>query len=99
VIDLDATYDDTTFTVTLVPRESLGVGSFELVVADSIVDVAAGLPLDGEIDSSDGMSYPSGDGIAGGDAVIEFQLAPFRRLPRRVAPHGTGRDRQGSFIQ
>jgi aminopeptidase N len=93
-IDLEASYDDATFTVTLVPREPLGVGTVELVVADSIVDVAAGLALDGEIDVSDRASLPSGDGIAGGNAVIEVQLGPTRRPPRRVAPRGEGHGRQ-----
>jgi hypothetical protein len=89
VIEVDLSYDPANWTATLVPRESLGVGTLELVVDDAIVDAAAGLALDGEIDSG---SLPSGDGIAGGDAVIEVELETSRRPVGRVpVPRDSGR--------
>jgi hypothetical protein len=89
-MDLDVTYDPGTLTATLVSREPLDFGLFELTVDDGIVDVAAGLALDGEIAKSSGPSQlPSGDGVAGGDAVFRFDLAASRRAIRKVGPAGT----------
>jgi aminopeptidase N len=86
-IDLSVSYDPATYTATLVSSEALGFGSLELTVDDAIVDVAAGLALDGEIDASNGRAkLPSGDGVAGGDAVIEFDITASRRPTRRAAP-------------
>jgi hypothetical protein len=91
-VDLGVSYDPGAYTVTLVPREALGFGHFELTVDDAIVDAAAGLALDGEIDSTNGRAkLPSGDGIAGGEAVFEFDITASRRPMRRAAPTLTAR--------
>jgi aminopeptidase N len=86
-VDVELSYDSGTFTATLKSREELGFGHFELTVDDAIVDVAAGLALDGEIDASNGQArLPSGDGVAGGKAVIELEITASRRPTRRAAP-------------
>jgi aminopeptidase N len=86
-VDLDLTYDAGSFTATLVTREVLGQGRFELTIDDAIVDAAAGLALDGEIVATPGPAQlPSGDGVAGGDAVIEFKTVVSRRPSARRAP-------------
>lgn len=63
-------YDRQSLTATVSSRLPLAGGSYEVVVADSIVGAGSGLALDGEIDGP--VSLPSGDGVAGGPAVIEF---------------------------
>ena len=86
-VDLELSYDSDTFTAILASTEELGFGRFELTVDDSIVDAAAGLALDGEIRSTNGRAkLPSGDGVAGGDAVFEFEISASRRPTRRTAP-------------
>jgi hypothetical protein len=85
--DLAVTYDAETFTATVTSGQPLAGGSYELVVSDDIVDVANGLALDGEMDVG-GQSglLPSGDGIPGGDAVIELGVGGSRRPSSRVQP-------------
>jgi aminopeptidase N len=91
-MDLDVTYNPETLTATLVSREPLGFGLFELTVDDGIVDASAGLALDGEITGTGGFSnLPSGDGVAGGDAVLQFEIVGARHPIRRVGPAGTVR--------
>jgi aminopeptidase N len=66
-------YDPSNYTVTLHPTSALTPDTYTLTVADSIVDVAAGLALDGELVKPDGADpLPSGDGLPGGIAVSEF---------------------------
>jgi hypothetical protein len=85
--DLDVTYDPETYTATLASREPLGFGRFELIIDDEIVDASAGLALDGEIYAASGSAqFPSGDGVAGGDAVIEFVTIFTRRPSARRSP-------------
>ena len=49
--------------------------SYTLTVASGIEASNSGLPLDGELaDPNDPGSLPSGDGVAGGDAVIGFTV-------------------------
>jgi hypothetical protein len=70
-------YDAVSHTVTLTPDGPLPGDDYTLTVADAIVDVAAGLPLDGELsDPSDPQALPSGDGLPGGDASIRFTVTP-----------------------
>ncbi|MAY75086.1 MAG: hypothetical protein CMJ31_10290 [Phycisphaerae bacterium] len=65
------------FTAELTPAAPLAPGAYTLTVSDAIS--ANGLPLDGEIlpsvvQSFDGSAFPSGDGQAGGAAVISFEI-------------------------
>lgn len=49
--------------------------TYTLVVTTGVTAVNSGQPLDGEIaDAADPASLPSGDGVAGGDAVILFTV-------------------------
>ena len=65
-------------TVTLSLGSSLMPDGYTLTVSDGVRASATGLALDGEVDDPhDPESLPSGDGVAGGDAVIRFTiLAP-----------------------
>jgi aminopeptidase N len=91
-VELEVTYDPGTYTATLVSKEALGFGRFELTIDDGIVDAAAGLALDGEITGMSRIAQlPSGDGVPGGDAVFEFDITASRRPTRRAAPAGTAR--------
>jgi hypothetical protein len=84
-IELDLTYDSATYTARLESRGILGPGQFELTIDDAVVDAAAGLALDGEILSGP-SPFPSGDGVAGGDAVFEFVTVVARRPAARRGP-------------
>jgi hypothetical protein len=69
-------YDGLSRLVTLTPVEALPVDDYTLTVSDGIVDVTAGLSLDGELaDSADPQALPSGDGLPGGDAVVRFTVS------------------------
>ncbi len=86
-VDFDLTYDAGSWTATLLTREALGHGRFELTVDDAIVDAAAGLALDGEVVATPGPAQlPSGDGVAGGDTVIQFNTVVSRRPSARRVP-------------
>ncbi|MHC4764404.1 MAG: M1 family aminopeptidase [Planctomycetota bacterium] len=68
-------YDDASHTVTLTPDEALGADDYTLTVQDGIVDVVAGLSLDGELaDPTDPEALPSGEGLPGGDAIVRFTV-------------------------
>ena len=59
--------------VVLELSEPLAADSYTLTITDSVTASAGGLALDGEIaDPRRPSSLPSGDGVPGGDAVIEF---------------------------
>ncbi|UCC29797.1 MAG: Ig-like domain-containing protein, partial [Phycisphaerales bacterium] len=61
--------------VTLNLSGPLAIDMYTLTVTDGVTGTATGLALDGEVDDSvDPASLPSGDGVAGGDAVIEFAV-------------------------
>lgn len=65
-------YDGVTQTATL-SLGGLAPDRYTVHVAESVIDVAAHLRLDGEVaDPLTEASLPSGDGIAGGEAVIQF---------------------------
>jgi hypothetical protein len=64
----------------------LGSGRFELTIDDAIVGAATGFALDGEMAAVSGPLLPSGDGVAGGDAVIEFVTVVSRRPSARRGP-------------
>ena len=84
--DLDVAYDAETHTATLTTRNPLPNGRYRVVVADDIVDAEDGLALDGELGDGSASPLPSGDGLAGGDAVIEFDVVGLRRASRRLIP-------------
>ena len=65
----DFSYDSGDQTATLTPAEALLPDAYTLTVSDQVVDIAAGLALDGEL-----TVLPSGDGSPGGDAVAEFRV-------------------------
>jgi hypothetical protein len=68
-------YDSGRHAVTLTPATPLPTDTYTLTVSDTIVDVAAGLALDGELVKPDGPNpLPSGDGLPGGAAVAHFAL-------------------------
>ncbi len=67
-------YDGTTNTVTLTTDNPLPLDSYTLTVSDSVT--GNGMALDGEMDDTYESPYlPSGDGVAGGSAVIHFQVS------------------------
>jgi hypothetical protein len=68
-------YDGPSHTVTLTPDAALPPDDYTLTAYDGIVDVLAGLALDGELtDPADPAALPSGEGLPGGDAVIRFRV-------------------------
>ena len=68
-------YDAPTRTATFTPNDPLAVDAYTLTVSDGIVDVAAGLALDGELaDPTDPNALPSGDGLPAGSAVARFTV-------------------------
>ena len=79
-------YDPASFTATLKTQGPLSIGRFQLVVSDDIVDAEDGLALDGELDGIRDSLLPSGDGLPGGDAVIEFDVTSLRRATGRFTP-------------
>ncbi len=70
-------YDAITRTAILTPDNPLPADDYALTVADEIIDVKAGLALDGEVfDAHDAAALPSGDGLPGGLAILEFIVLP-----------------------
>jgi hypothetical protein len=75
-VEFSFSYDDVTHTATLTPDVPLAADEYSLTVADAVVDVAAGLALDGEVyDPMDPAALPSGDGLPGGETVVWFTIA------------------------
>jgi hypothetical protein len=69
------TYDPVRHAAELTPAAALASDTYTLTVSDQIVDVAAGVSLDGELVKPDGSApLPSGDGVAGGSAVAQFAV-------------------------
>lgn len=64
------TYDSLNNKITFVPDRRLINGRFEIVIDSTVTATNSGQQLDGEI----GANLPSGDGIAGGQAVIPFTV-------------------------
>jgi len=72
-------YDAVNHVATIVPDHKLARDLYTVIIQDSVVDVAAGLALDGEMDAKRWGSnpvLPSGDGIAGGMNVFQFSVYP-----------------------
>jgi hypothetical protein len=68
-------YDETAQTVTLTLDAEPVPDTYTLTVADDVTDIAAGHALDGELaDPSDPAALPSGEGLAGSDALVRFTV-------------------------
>ena len=83
---VDVSYDRATYTATVTTAEPLARGRYQLMIRDRIVDAEDGLALDGELDRQQGESLPSGDGLAGGEAVVDFTVIGVRRPSGRLSP-------------
>jgi hypothetical protein len=64
--------------------DRLPAGRYRLILTDEIADSEDGISLDGEMDAAEGLALPSGDGVAGGDAEIEYTVIGSRRAGRAV---------------
>jgi hypothetical protein len=70
-------YNAGTNTVTLTPQATLATGTYNVAIADTVTSSAGSIALDGEIsDPLSNSSLPSGDGLAGGNALYSFVVAP-----------------------
>ena len=68
-------YNSSTNTATLTAAAPLPPDTYTLTVDDALTAVNSGQQLDGEIaDPFSPASLPSGEGVAGGDAVINFTV-------------------------
>ena len=75
-VDFTFAYDPGAFTATLTPAAALGPDVYTVTVFDTVVDVAAGLALDGEVsDPASPGALPSGEGLPGGPAVVVFTVS------------------------
>jgi hypothetical protein len=83
---VDVSYDRATYTATVTTAEPLARGRYQLMIRDRIVDAEDGLALDGELEKVHGASLPSGDGVEGGDAVVDFTVIGVRRPSGRLSP-------------
>ena len=72
--DCAQSYDAATNSLTLTWAAALPPDTYAVrVIADAVTGAGGGAPLDGEIaDPADPGSLPSGDGVPGGDARLEF---------------------------
>jgi hypothetical protein len=69
-------YNSTTDTTTLTSATALPPDAYTLTVNAAITAVNSGMALDGEIaNPQSAASLPSGNGVAGGNAVITFTIA------------------------
>ncbi|HVP13796.1 MAG TPA: M1 family aminopeptidase [Phycisphaerae bacterium] len=69
-------YNSTTNTTTLTSAIALSPDTYTLTVSDAVTAVNSGMALDGEIaDPNSPASLPSGNGVAGGSAVMRFTIA------------------------
>ncbi|MBL8746521.1 MAG: Ig-like domain-containing protein [Phycisphaerae bacterium] len=70
------TYNSATRTTTLSPASPLPGGQYTLTILDAVVDPLSGRALDGEVsDPTSASSFPSGNGLPGGAAVIRFSVS------------------------
>ena len=68
-------YDAATWTLVLTWTQALAADVYTVrVVADFVVGADGGAPLDGEVGDPAAPTLPSGDGVPGGDAVLEFEV-------------------------
>jgi hypothetical protein len=86
-VALDVSYDRATFRATIRSLHPLTGGRYELVLGEGVVDASRGLALDGEmVDATGRALLPSGDGLPGGAAVIDFEVLGSRRPSERLRP-------------
>jgi hypothetical protein len=72
-VALSYAYDSSRHAATLTPSAALRSDTYTLTVSDQVVAAANGQVLDGELVKPDDPSaLPSGDGVAGGPAVVHF---------------------------
>jgi aminopeptidase N len=65
------------FFAQIAPARALPMDTYTLTISDAVTAWDGGLALDGEIDDPmDAASLPSGEGLAGGSAVIRFTVGP-----------------------
>ena len=70
-------YSAAALTATLTPTAPLPADTYTLSVAANLTDVASGKALDGEVlNPGSASSLPSGDGLPGGAAVLQFAIVP-----------------------
>ncbi len=85
--DLEVAYDPATFTATMVSQRPLSGGRYELILSDAILDASGAIALDGELDADAGSALlPSGDGVTGGETVIQYTVVGARPSGARRAP-------------
>jgi hypothetical protein len=80
-VEIVVGYDPASHTATVASRGPLAGGRYRLVIDDTLLGAADGLALDGEV----GGLLPSGDGVPGGDAVLDFAVLGTRSPDRRVS--------------
>ncbi len=74
-VEFDFAYDSQRFAAQITLAEPLAWGDYELVVSDAVVDQAAGLTLDGELEAPQKSAlFPSGDGEPGGALELPFTI-------------------------
>ncbi len=74
-IPVTFTYTAATNTARLTAAGPLAADTYTLTVDDTVVAVNSGLALDGEVaDPLSPAALPSGDGLAGGEAVVRFTI-------------------------
>jgi aminopeptidase N len=89
--ELAVSYVSGSYTATIDSQGPLPGGRYQLIVSDDVVDAEDGIALDGEIDTANGTGVlPSGDGVAGGDTVVDYIVDGTRRPSRRVTPANLG---------
>jgi aminopeptidase N len=83
-VSLAFAYDYATTTARLVPEKPLAPDQYVLTVSDAVTGAVSGERLDGEVGAGSGPdALPSGDGTAGGIAVIHFAIFRSPRLHLR----------------
>lgn len=74
-VNLVLNYNGSTQIATLTFAQPLAVDTYTLTIMDTIIDVEAGLALDGELNAYRWLTesqMPSGDGLPGGNAIFRF---------------------------
>jgi methionine-rich copper-binding protein CopC len=73
----DVVYSAPNQRVRVTPLSPLAPGAYTLGISATLTATTGGLALDGEFPGTlPGLSLPSGDGLAGGNAAIPFTVAP-----------------------
>ncbi len=76
-IPVTVSWDAPSLTATITPASALSADTYTLRIRDGVTDTASGQSLDGEMsDPMNPGSFPSGEGLAGGDALVQFAVVP-----------------------